>query len=492
FAIRLDNTEKSLGVTIRAEIVCCHAGITNTEYHMKYVNLEHNYLMDTAVAVFDPGHHKLSNSKNNQVLMLYNSGIPSHNHVKGLSEISQLLSNLHNKTEYLITYSVKNNKLHCLFFSTHSALMRFENYLEVVLIDSTYKTNHFGMSLFLISGVDAMQAASNTVNRIQLILTDKDLALLSAIRAEMSYVKHQICTWHIEQNIVRNLSSKLKEKFVALSRDFKMQLYETMESIAHMWAHCYINKYVNYGIRTTQCSEASNTYLKRLLGHIASLPELITITHQQCPEILKSVSTAISDFIYSLLFEQYNKAKAYNVQEQEENLIRKSLSVNYIGFCWVIKLNNTTNIMQLEEQPEQDDINDNNLSIDVLSSTAFEIPINQELTVRSTADLLKKIETISNRVGHVEINSSLANFVDQLNEKYPLLQADIQDPANIKTKGRPGSTKYNKTGAEHASKRAYICGICNSTGHNSRSCPSKLNTEILLAETAAVDCNQDE
>ncbi|CAG8807597.1 20658_t:CDS:2, partial [Cetraspora pellucida] len=164
FAMRLDCIEKSLGVTIRAEI--------------------HNHLMDTAVAVFDSGYCKLSNSKNNQVLMLYNSRIPvpiiirilnkeykryihnkdvynslnhqSHDYVKGLSEISQLLSNLHNKTEYLVTYSVKNNKLHYLFFSIHFALMRFENYSKIVLIDSIYKTNYFGMPLFLISDVDAI------------------------------------------------------------------------------------------------------------------------------------------------------------------------------------------------------------------------------------------------------------------------------------------------------------------------------------------------
>ncbi|CAG8664440.1 4543_t:CDS:2, partial [Cetraspora pellucida] len=115
FATRLDCTEKNLSIIIRAEIVSCHTA----EYYIKYVNLEHNHLMDTAVAVFDSSYCKLSNSKNNQMLMLYNSRISvliiikilneeykryihnkdmynslnhqSYNHVKGLSKISQLL-----------------------------------------------------------------------------------------------------------------------------------------------------------------------------------------------------------------------------------------------------------------------------------------------------------------------------------------------------------------------------------------------------------------
>ncbi|CAG8621488.1 16063_t:CDS:2 [Cetraspora pellucida] len=265
FATRLDHTEKSLSVTIRAEIVCRHAGIANsrTEYYVKYINLEHNYLMDTAMAVFDSGHRKLSNSENNQVLMLYNSRIPVLIIIRMLNK--EYRRYIHNKDMY--------NSLNC-------------------------------------------QSRDHV----------KDLSEIS------------------------QLLTPLPELIIMLERLSRHQF---------------------------QCSQYQQYCLFRS-------------TRQQCPEILKSVSTAISDFIYSLLLEQYNKAKAYDVQEQEENLIRvfnkdhkhtvyqneKSSNVNYIGFRWVIKLNNTTNIMQLEEQPEQDDINDDNLSIDVLSSTAFEIPIN--------------------------------------------------------------------------------------------------------------------
>ncbi|CAG8481966.1 17699_t:CDS:1 [Cetraspora pellucida] len=97
----------------------------------------------------------------------------------------------------------------------------------------------------------------------------------------------------------------------------------------------------------------------------------------------------------------------------------------------------------------------------------------EQTPTRSTAELLKDIEAIANRVGHIKINNILASFVEQLNTKYPLLQEDIKDPVHVKTKGRPNSTKRKKTGAEHATKKMYMCSICSSAGHNSRSCPCK-------------------
>ncbi|CAG8547336.1 7558_t:CDS:1, partial [Racocetra persica] len=64
---------------------------------------------------------------------------------------------------------------------------------------------------------------------------------------------------------------------------------------------------------------------------------------------------------------------------------------------------------------------------------------------KSTAELLKDIEAISNRISYVKINSILVSFVEQLNAEYSLLQKDIKDPVFAKTKGRLNSTKYEKT-----------------------------------------------
>ncbi|CAG8584324.1 17194_t:CDS:1 [Cetraspora pellucida] len=150
--------------------------------------------MDTAAVVFDPGHRKLSNNKNMYIQMLYNGGVPvstivnmltekysryvynkdiyntlSHHscdYVKGLSQTAELLKGLNDNNKYMFTYSVNNNRLHCLFFTTHSAVAKFKQYPEVLLIDAIYKTNLFGMPLLLISGIDAMNITFLIASRL--------------------------------------------------------------------------------------------------------------------------------------------------------------------------------------------------------------------------------------------------------------------------------------------------------------------------------------
>ncbi|CAG8773664.1 10722_t:CDS:2, partial [Cetraspora pellucida] len=85
-------TKKSLDIIIRADIVCYHASIAkktstklrttksiaigclfkivvhwiNNEYHVRLANLKHNHSIDTAITLFDSGHHKLSYNEKNQ------------------------------------------------------------------------------------------------------------------------------------------------------------------------------------------------------------------------------------------------------------------------------------------------------------------------------------------------------------------------------------------------------------------------------------------
>ncbi|CAG8792079.1 17280_t:CDS:2, partial [Cetraspora pellucida] len=151
----------------------------------------------------------------------------------------------------------------------------------IILMNTTYKTNHFGIPLLLISGVDAMKITFLIASGL---LVNETILTYSWILHQLKKVvddNHQLCIWHIEQNIVKNLMSKHSNKFLAFSKDFKLVITKIVEdqftihwdhllkeypevnsyieqwkSISHMWAYCYINKNINYGIRTTQCSEA--------------------------------------------------------------------------------------------------------------------------------------------------------------------------------------------------------------------------------------------
>ncbi|CAG8848734.1 5073_t:CDS:1, partial [Gigaspora margarita] len=311
--------------------------------------------------------------------------------------------------------------------------------------------------------------------------------------------------------------------------------------------------YVNYGVRTTQWSEATNSHLKRLLNHVALLPELVSALNkltnhqlqcsqylqyrlhnsirQQCPKSLKDVSVIVSDFTYSLLLDQHDLAITYEVERQEASLLhvyrnrgckhtiyqtddeytcscdynvqfsllchhvlavyivnKKVLSTNCIGARWII----SSAVLNITEEKKEnyaadniiaDNITVNNITANNITAnkiinnneflnepncSTYNISIDQQMSTRTTSSLVKDIENIMNRVGHIEINNTLAFFLEQLKNKYPLSQEDIRDSDIAKMKGRPSSTKHENTDAEHVTKKIYMCGICKSAEHNSR------------------------
>ncbi|CAG8460223.1 3404_t:CDS:2 [Cetraspora pellucida] len=393
------------------------------EYHMRSAHIKHNHSMDIIVISFDSKYCKLSHSKKNQMRILYDSGVLVltiikmlseqysryihnkdvynslnhylYNYIKGLLQISELLTHLYNNSKSVITYLINNNRLHCLFFATQSALTTFKCYPEVMLIDTTYKTNHFGMPLLFISRVNAIgitfliaTVGNNVINKIQTILMNRDSAILPAIRTELLHVKHQICIWHIEQNIVKNLTSKLNNKFVVFTILYSIEEQDVslfkvfIENYDYTVYHTNIELVYHYGY---------NIQFALLCHHIIA----IHLTHKE------------------------------------------PLEVNYIGTHWIILIIDTNNITQSEESYNV--INNKNSSTIVLFSlnnNAYKILISKQSIFKSTVDLIKKIEVIANRVGHVEINNSLSLFINKLNNQYPLQQVNIGDSKNVKTKGR--------------------------------------------------------
>ncbi|CAG8585902.1 6467_t:CDS:2 [Cetraspora pellucida] len=465
FTIRLNYTDKNLGFLIRAEIVCHYARAPSNK--SSGLRRTKSVAIDIAAVVFDLGHCKLSNVENMHVRMLYNGEVPVPTIINmlSLSQTVKLLCSLNNNNEYLFTYSVNNNKLHCLFFTTHSAVAKFKYYPEVLLMDSTYKTNCFVMPLLLISSVDAIGIIFLVASRLLANETTPSfyLAFVSALKTEASHVRHQLCIWHVKQNIIKNLSKKLKNKFIAFIKDFKTLMFKSVETQFNtLWDHliacCYTNKNINYEIQTTQQSETSNAHLKCLLGHIAPLSELINALEKL-------------NFVYSLLLKQYNLATSYNVERKELNLFQVYRNEGHKPRF------NTDDDMFHSEENSIESITElsylashsNRSLADFLPSVNHSICdiTNQQISIKSTVDLLKDIESISNRVGHVKINNILAHFVEQLNNDFSLLKEDIEDSIIVKTKKKPSNTKRKKTGTEHAIKKVYMCSICSSTGHNS-------------------------
>ncbi|CAG8743967.1 12301_t:CDS:2, partial [Dentiscutata erythropus] len=158
----------------------------------------------------------------------------------------------------------------------------------MLVLQVTQIVVHWAKKEYCIRSVDL---GHNHILDSTTIMFDPDLALISAIRTKLPHIKHQLCVWHVEQNIVKNLNNKLKDKFIAFSKDFKAVIIETSVEQFNIWWDCLLTEYTKAStymkeqIRTTQQSEATNAHLKCLLNHIAPLFELINalekLTHHQ-------------------------------------------------------------------------------------------------------------------------------------------------------------------------------------------------------------------
>jgi len=110
---------------------------------------------------------------------------------------------------------------------------------DVIVFDSTYKTNRYNPPLVHFVGVNHRKRTvvfgcgiishentnsfewllrtfsdANIQKHPISVITDGDLAMQRAIRIVWLNSSHRLCGWHIEQNLVRNVhNDKLKEAF---------------------------------------------------------------------------------------------------------------------------------------------------------------------------------------------------------------------------------------------------------------------------------------
>ena len=110
---------------------------------------------------------------------------------------------------------------------------------DVIVFDSTYKTNRYNLPLVPFVGVNHHKRTivfgcgiishentnsfewllrtfsdANIQKHPISVITDGDLAMQRAIRIVWLNSSHRLCGWHIEQNLVRNVhNDKLKEAF---------------------------------------------------------------------------------------------------------------------------------------------------------------------------------------------------------------------------------------------------------------------------------------
>ena len=129
------------------------------------------------------------------------------------------------------------NELEELFFVHPTSYAIWCTFPEIMLMDSTYNTTMFKLPLLEIVGVTStnktFSMAYSFLNTEQghnfqwvlervkdvideryyprVIVTDRDLALVGACRAEFPNAHHLLCRWHIEQNLSKYCKNKCSD-----------------------------------------------------------------------------------------------------------------------------------------------------------------------------------------------------------------------------------------------------------------------------------------
>ena len=149
-----------------------------------------------------------------------------------LTPIQHLLQELQTSDLWLTSHLVDGyEQFTHFFFAFESSLDLLEMYPDVLFIDCTYKTNEYNMPLSIFSGVTAcnksfyigfaflrhedkdsyhwvlsqvheLYTRVGQENGAEVVLTDKDDALIAGLGEAMTTSHRILCVWHINKNVM--------------------------------------------------------------------------------------------------------------------------------------------------------------------------------------------------------------------------------------------------------------------------------------------------
>jgi hypothetical protein len=150
--------------------------------------------------------------------------------------------------EFFFKYNVDSEShLKNLIWSDSQSQMDYGAFGDVVIFDSTYRVNRYDLPFVPFIGVDHHRGtvvfacgiiSDETIGSYVWLLevfleaihqkhpisviTDGDLAMAKAIEVVLPNTDHRLCSWHVEQNMVRHLRGKTLQ-------DFRKFIYHPMD-----------------------------------------------------------------------------------------------------------------------------------------------------------------------------------------------------------------------------------------------------------------------
>jgi len=247
-------------------------------------------------------------------------------------DASQMLQMLLNQKELDPLWIVKprlepsSRKLNHLLWMSPQQRSLYENFHDVVILDTTSNTNRFRMMLCVIVVIDnhfktrivaSAIIEDETLDTFRWILitifeetginpgvifTDSDPSMISAIKEIHPNTNHLLCIFHIDLNLRKKLKSKLgvhfeefRHKFYACRNSLCKELFESRwmqlidqypESAKYMSDTLYVNKeswgipwirnQFTAGAQSTQRIESINKQIHDRVDRSTSLCDLVT------------------------------------------------------------------------------------------------------------------------------------------------------------------------------------------------------------------------
>ncbi|PIA43944.1 hypothetical protein AQUCO_01800179v1 [Aquilegia coerulea] len=209
-----------------------------------------------------------------------------------------------------------------LFWSDSQSQEDYKLFGDVLMFDSTYRTNRYDMPLVVFAGVNnhrhtviyALALMNNeTIDSYEWalktflaamdgiapksVITDGDAAIRNAIENVFPKSKHRLCVWHVVQNAITNVwtdgfvkgfveamfckgpPDAFEKKWAELLIEYKTvaeqkwvhNIYEKKE----MWAEAYLREYFFVGCRSNQRCESINSVVRVCVKSGLSLIELV-------------------------------------------------------------------------------------------------------------------------------------------------------------------------------------------------------------------------
>jgi len=237
--------------------------------------------------------------------------------------IRHMVARQERDTDFFFKYMIDGEgHLKHLFWSDTQSRLDYEAFGDVVVFYSTYRTNRYNLPFVPFVGLNHHRStvvfgcgilSNETFEAYEWLLqtfltamgqkhpisviTDGDLAMQKAIRTVFPNSNHKLCTWHIEQNILRNLhNSKIAEEFRLFVYDrcsileIERKWDEFMErnrisnehtwvyqmyQMRHLWCAAYQVGRCFLGLRSNQRSESLNSKLHTHLDRKMTLFDML-------------------------------------------------------------------------------------------------------------------------------------------------------------------------------------------------------------------------